>query len=452
MWGVLPSRKSSYLLTEDVSNRDKAVEGVSSIMGISMRAEAALLRFHLRVGVRLALRILAPVLAAILLLYYLLRPEFMVALARALFIEGSLVESGLAGSLLLFGMARAVTRRITAGRAGWAGSLPADGRVLRGLEILSSIVAEAPLLAVLGAFASAVASPRPERIALHLAGLLVGAAAAGFFYIQGPTSRPRKVLPAAACFLSFAGNGILLTAAAAILAMALAAPMDIAGPRMRLRRRRSLPPARFFYGLSLRAVGYRIVSVTVPPAIILAACRLSLMNNDLPPKTVFSLSLLGLSLALAVFIGLASDALSARRPVWPWLRSLPLSAAARIGSDSLFLGLNALPVIASGLALLGRPAWEAAFLAGPLAWLAIRAAGVIREAGDRPFGVLGRIFMEGAMISVGMAVLPWISWLLALAAPGAFLSARTAERRLKATLWAERHHLSAGDPLSWRAS
>ncbi|NTU51528.1 MAG: hypothetical protein HGA94_03710, partial [Candidatus Aminicenantes bacterium] len=143
-----------------------------------MNAGAAFLLFHLRVGARLALRILAPVLAAILFLFYILRPEFMLALARALFIEGSLAESGVAGTLLLLGIARAVTPRISAGRAGWARSLPAKGRVLRALEILSSIVGEAPLLAVLGVLAWAVARPDRVRVALLLAGLLVGAAAA----------------------------------------------------------------------------------------------------------------------------------------------------------------------------------------------------------------------------------------------------------------------------------
>jgi hypothetical protein len=76
----------------------------------------------------------------------------------------------------------------------------------------------------------------------------------------------------------------------------------------------------------------------------------------------------------------------------------------------------------------------------------------MREAAGRPFGVLGKVFVEGTILSMGVAVLPWISWLLAVAAPIAFFFARNAERRLKPSLWAERHHLNAGDPLSWSAS
>jgi hypothetical protein len=326
-----------------------------------------------------------------------------------------------------------------------------DGRALRALEILSSVVAQAPLLAVLGALAWAVTGPNPGRIALHLAGLLVGAAAASFLYLRGPASPRAKIPPVAACFLSFLGNGVLLAVAAAILVLAVARPGDGGGVRRRSRSRRGLPSAGFFHGLSLRAVGARIVVAYVPAAIVLAAGRIFLENNEPAAATAFSLSLFSLTLAQAVIIGLAAHALAARRPAWPWLRSLPLSAAARIRSDALFLGLMAIPS-ASGLAALGRPAWEIAYLAGPLAWLALRGAGAVREAADRPFGVLGRVFIEGTIISMAVAVLPWISWILLIASPAAFIFARNAERRLKPSLWGERHHLNAGDPLSWSAS
>jgi hypothetical protein len=133
------------------------------------------------------------------------------------------------------------------------------------------------------------------------------------------------------------------------------------------------------------------------------------------------------------------------------LRSLPRAAAARVKDDALFLAMLALPLL-GGLALLGRPAWEAVYLVGPLAWLAIRGTGAMREAGDRPFGALGRVAIEGTILSLVLALLPWTSFLLAASTPAAFLFARNAERRLKPTRWAERHHSNAGDPLSWSAS
>ena len=80
-----------------------------------MKPEAAFFLFHLRVGARVALRVLAPVLAATFFLYYILRPEFTLELARILFLEGSLVESGTIGALLLLGLARG--ERLPAPRA-----------------------------------------------------------------------------------------------------------------------------------------------------------------------------------------------------------------------------------------------------------------------------------------------------------------------------------------------
>jgi hypothetical protein len=108
--------------------------------------------------------------------------------------------------------------------------------------------------------------------------------------------------------------------------------------------------------------------------------------------------------------------------------------------------------MAAGLFLFDRPAREAALLVGPLVWLALRGSGAVRDAADRRFGALGPVFVEGTIISMSVAVMPWISGLIAAASPVAFLLARAAERRFKPTLWAERRHLDAGDPLSWSAS
>lgn len=416
-----------------------------------MRSEAALFLFHLRVGARLALRVLAPVLAAILFLFYVLRPEFVLELARILFHEGSLLESGTVGTVLLLGLGRVVAPRIAAGGGGWARSLPVGGSALRLSAVVSMVVAETPLLAVMGGLAWAVTAPDAARALTHVGGLIVGAAAAGLACLPAQAAPYAKLLPVGACFLTFAGSGIALGAAAALLVLSIAFPGRTSALRRRRGPRVSLPSAAFFHGLALRAVRGRIVLAYVPPAIVLGAARLFLANNDLAPGPAFSFCLFGLSLSLAAFIGPAADALAARRPAWPWLRSLPRSAATRVRDDALFLALFAVPIF-GGLALLGRPAHEAFYLAGPLAWLAIRAAGAMREAGDLPFGVLGQVAIEGTILSLVLALLPWTSWLLAAASPVAFLLARSSERRLKPTRWAERHHSNAGDPLSWSAS
>lgn len=431
-----------------------------------MKARRSLFLFHLRVGARLALRVLAPVLAAILFLIYILRLEFALELARILFVEGSLVESGLVGTLLLLGLARVVSPRIAAGSGGWARSLPVGPRAQRLSALLALVVGESPLLAVLAALAWAVTDPGPMpgaaftvRVAVHivragphLIGLLAGAAAAGLVGLPSVIPRRIKIVPAAACFLSFAGEPRVLALSVLLLAVATVLPGGGPIPRKRRGPRRELPAAAFSQALSLRAVRGRIALASLPALLVLGASRLFLANNDLAPRSAAAVSLFGLGLALATFIGPAADLLATRRPAWPWSRSLPRSAASRVLDDAILLALLGLPLFGFGLVLLGRPAWQAVFLPGPLAWLAFRGAGAMREAGDRPFGALGQIAIEGAILSLVLALLPWTSFLFAAATPGAFLIARNAERRLKPTLWAERRHSNAGDPLSWSAS
>jgi hypothetical protein len=416
-----------------------------------MKPRSALFLFHLRVGARLASRALAPVLAATVFLYFVLRPEFALELARILFVDGSLFESGLAGTLLLLGLARLVVPRIAAGSAGWFRSLPGGRKARRLAAGLSIIVAEIPLLLVPAGLIALIMAPDGARIATHIAGLVIGAAAAGLAVLPAASARWTRAVPLAACFISFAGGPASVAAASALLVLAAIWP-EGGPPRRRPRGpRRELAQALFFPALSLRAVRARIALAYVPAAAVIGAARLFMENNRPGPRLSLAASFLAVGLSLAAFIAPAADVLAARRPAWPWLRSLPRSAAARVGDDAILLTLLALPLLA-GLAVLGRPAGEIIYFPGPLTWLAVRASGAIREAGERPFGVLGQVGLEGAIVALVLAVLPWASFLLAPALPAAFLLARNAERRLKPTRWAERHHSNAGDPLSWSAT
>jgi len=429
-----------------------------------LKPRRALFLFHLRVGARLSLRVLAPVLAAVLFLYYILRPEFTLEIARILFIEGSLIESGLIGTALLVGLGRIVAPRLGAGSGGWDRSLPVGRGDRRLSAVFAVLLAEAPLLAVLAALAWFITAPDPALVAPpigrlvahlrlaapHFAGLIVGAAAAGLACLPALATPLMRFLLIIACFLSFSGHAAVIAASAAVLVLSVVSPGRGAVPGKGRGPRSAVPSAVFFPCLSLRAVRGRLVLAYLPAAVALGAAWLFLTNNELAARTAFSLSLFGLSLGLTGFIGTAAEILAVRRPAWPWSRSLPRSAAARVRDDALLLALLALP-LAAGLAILHRPPWEIVYLAGPLAWLAARGAGAMREAGDKPFGVLGQTAVEGTMISMVLALLPWISFLLAAAAPVAFLLARNSERRLKPTRWAPRHHANAGDPLSWSA-
>ncbi|MCK7476698.1 MAG: hypothetical protein M0C28_03425 [Candidatus Moduliflexus flocculans] len=362
-------------------------------------------------------------------------------------------------------MARIVAPRIAAGSGGWARSLPADFGTRRLAGVLSMLVAEAPLLAVLSALAWAVTDPGPMpgatdivrltehvgRVAPHLAGLVLGATAAGLARLPPLPSLPMRALPLAACYLSFGRDPAVVGLSGLVLALATALSGRSTTVRKHHGPRRRLLSFAFFPALALRAVRGRILLAYLPALAVLGAAWLFLRNNDLAARPALALSLFGLSLAVTAFIATAADILASRRPVWPWLRSLPLSSAARVRDDAQLLALLASP-LAAGFALLQRPAQEAVYLLGAVAWLAIRAAGTMREAGDRPFGTLGTVAVEGTILSLVVALVPPASFLLLAATPAAFLLARNAERRLKPTLWVERRHSNAGDPLSWSAS
>jgi large-conductance mechanosensitive channel len=80
--------------------------------------------------------------------------------------------------------------------------------------------------------------------------------------------------------------------------------------------------------------------------------------------------------------------------------------------------------------------------------LSFRAAATLRREREQK-AASASLLMEGTFISAAVALLP-ISCLIWLAlAPAALMAARQAELKLKPTRWVERHHMSAGDSLSW---
>ena len=84
-----------------------------------------LLVFHLRVGARVGLRLLASVLAGLFAAYYLLRPEFFVMLGDQIFVRAARLSRGIFLALLLLPAASLMASRITLGMSGWIRHLPA---------------------------------------------------------------------------------------------------------------------------------------------------------------------------------------------------------------------------------------------------------------------------------------------------------------------------------------
>jgi hypothetical protein len=177
----------------------------------------------------------------------------------------------------------------------------------------------------------------------------------------------------------------------------------------------------------------------------MAALRI---NNDLAPAVARGAARFGGGLAVVFLLAGLSERLAVRRPVWAWARSLPSSAARRVGEDALLLGACGLVLVAVTAAL---DAVAALQIAGGLPALAFYSAGALHPRDERPRSVAGLVLAAGSFVAAGITLLPWLSLAALAAAPLLARAAAARDRRHKVSLWQERHHRTAGDPLSWSA-
>ncbi|MCX6566387.1 MAG: hypothetical protein NTW38_08205, partial [Candidatus Aminicenantes bacterium] len=143
-----------------------------------LRTTAALLRFHARVGSRVAVRALAPILASAFGLFYLLKPELFVMLARRVFADADSVARGLVVAAVLLTAAGTARKAVCFGLSGWLRSLPVGGRAHRRAAVFSVALAEIPITFLL--FVSLFIGTRnlPRNYVVDAAGLLLASAAA----------------------------------------------------------------------------------------------------------------------------------------------------------------------------------------------------------------------------------------------------------------------------------
>jgi hypothetical protein len=217
-------------------------------------------------------------------------------------------------------------------------------------------------------------------------------------------------------------------------------------PAVRKARRSSSFGLEF--RIAWRAIGRGLVGAWFLGLLPVGAAFAFITNNELAPEHVRLGARLGAGLAVMLLLAQMAEALAVRRPAWPWSRSLPWSAAQRVSSDAIFLGIHALPLIV--LAALIHPA--ALTVLGILPLLALRAAGAMRRAPERRTGAAGEVLLEGSLLAALVALLPWTALLPLILAPWAWRAAAERERAQKVSRWLELHHLAVGDPQSWSAS
>jgi hypothetical protein len=405
-----------------------------------------LLRFHLSVGARLAMRVLAPAIAAAVGGLILLGVDFLDSFAAELFGSARRHGSGLPIAAACFAVGWMAAPRVCRGLGGWMRHLPVSGVAQRRAAMLAIAFAQLPL-ALLLAFLAASALVQGGRPVPALLGLLAAAPAAAL--VAMPVARPLLARPLALAggVLAVAGGWLPLAAGAALV---LAADL-VAGPLGSERKTaRTSHPWTAERGIEARiawrALGWRLPGALGSALLPLAAGWLFLHNNDLSPAHRALGARLAGGAACVFLLSSLAESLAVLRPAWPWARSLPRSADQRARFDALFLGAHALPAALATAALDPLSALPVLAL---LPWIAARAAGAMRRAPERLTGASGEILGEGLLLVAAVALLPWVALLPLLALPLALRFAAERDRRQKVSRWMEIHHLAAGDPQSW---
>jgi hypothetical protein len=424
----------------------------------------AMLRFHLKVGARAALRNLAPAAGAFLFIYFILRPEFSAFFMRLLLFENGILVSGLTLALAGLIAAKVASARVLGGAAGWVRHLPLGSATHRRLAVVGVTVACAPVLIILGYLVSQAAwsgiaptlDPVSHKLVIvprpHfwlLAGLPFLAAAASLYWTPVRHRLTSRVLAFLAC-LGFGGGFALPFAAGAAL---LIAADRAAGPLKRSPRNllfvlKGRNPA-LPYLISMRAVGARFIPLYLMSFVVLILSRLFVLNNRVDGALESAAIRFGGTASLVVFLSLLASFLAARRPPWPWIRSLPSSARERIVTDAVFLAIPSLSLVAVTAAL--SPTAAPAILAA-LPWLSIRAAAHMRRSPDLRSGPSLAILLEGLFAAIALSLAWWSCLALLAASLPALTWASRLEQRVKVSRWTELHHLTTGDPQSWSSS
>lgn len=411
----------------------------------------AILRFHLAVGARLALRVLLPAVAAAAGGMMLLGPDFLDSLARTLFGSSTAPPSILLVPVACLGIAGMAAPRVCRGIAGgWLRHLPASGVAHRRAATVAVAVAQTPVILALAPLSLAAAGSLGASLADWLGLALTALAAAA---LAVPVSRPWIVRPSAlAAALLPLWSGWLTVPSLALLAVAdrCAGPLGkLATVRPKAAGWQVLPLALRIAGRALR---WRLAGAYGLALLPLAVTVAFLSHNDLPLAQQQLAVRLGGGVAVVLLLAQVGEALAVLRPAWPWVRSLPWSAGRRVLADAALLVGIAGPVVAAAGFLPGASLASFLAVAALLPLLALRAAGAIRRAPEASSGASGEILGEGLFAAGLVALLPWLALLALLAAPLALRLAADRERRQKVSRWLPLHHLAAGDPQSWSAS
>jgi hypothetical protein len=404
----------------------------------------ALLIFHFKAGIRIAVRSFVPIFSALLAWIMLnIDPAALVtSLARTAFARHPSIAAQLPVALLAFLLPAWAAPKLINGLNGWMRHLPFDGAGnRRGME-LALVVVQLPLAVSLAGLGF-VAHTQGMDIALpSLRWLLVLISAS---MASLPVARTFITVPLSlgSALLVLAGDWLYMLPAVALMVAAEV----LSGPLHEVRRSsRWRAAARWLnFRIAWRALGWWVSAAYIAALLPLAATVLFIRNNSLPPALAGGAARLGGSFAVVMLLAGLAGKLAVHRPAWPLSRSFPWSSSQRVAADAMFLSLHALVPVAF---VAMRNPGAAACTLGLLPFLALRAAAYVRMV-PQLRGGMGRFLVEGSAAAALLSLLPWTALVGMAAAPAAFAAARKMECSIKVTCWSDFHHSARGDTLSW---
>jgi hypothetical protein len=422
---------------------------------------AALVRFQLQAGSRVALRTLAPVAAGAVAAAVMYGSPTVVILifTGSLFPPHSSTAAAILATALALAVAVSSAPRLTAGLSGWARHLPASGTASRRAATVGLVVAQTPVLVLVVAGGLAALALHQSAAWPRLVAMVPFAWATSLAALS--VERPwMRVLATAAALLLWKGTWTGVAVGTALAAVAdLAAGSIAPGSGRRTRRRRSpvsktksdpgspgVAAAQSWWSVSRRALGVRLLTGPGSGLLVLLPLFLFLLNNELSSAQQAIALRLAATSGIVVVMAVTADGLVKLRPPWPWIRSLPWPALWRVSLDAALLGVVAAPVFV--IAALFKPGtvWV---VAGALPLLGLRGAAAIRQAPGRLSAASGQLALEGMLVAVLVALTPWTSLLTLALVPVAARQAAALERYQEVSQWHELHHFAAGDPQSW---
>lgn len=402
--------------------------------------------FHLNVGIRIALRIIAPVFGISFAMFYLFRVDFFVLLIQTVFLDSHFLISGLFFSIIALSMAGVVSPRVTLGLSGWIRHLPVSSCTSRRLAAVSVFIAQIPILGVIALLSLSFSLNLDMNPLVYLLGLPLLGIASSLYVLPVQRKVFTRPLALTACICSASGSWPFVAASGILIVICdlISGPLTPAKKRPGFRL--SARGIWIYFIIAWRAIRLRWIQSYLVSLAILGLTWLFLLNNNLELLLATKVVRFGGALSLAATCALLANWLAVRRPAWPWSRSLPWSSRHRIILDFSFLGIHAL-FLFFPIAMLDMKAIFPLFFSLPLTL--IYSTAVIRLASAYRMGAYGRIMSFGFLQALLLCFYPLISVLfLALIPPVTFYAIHN-ERVLKVSRWMERHHLAAGDSLSW---